>query len=170
MKKELKTLWITVVVLAVLQLIGGIAYTAWTAQCERRYTYVDCTVVSVSTSQGEEEGALIVEGITVSYVADGGGTVIAEMEDFPSSFAVGESFRGRYSDDPSLISAKTTDWFTPVFLIILGAMYALAAAVMFILRKKMGLYAMESPDERFEDDGEYDELDDIDDINDPDDI
>lgn len=168
MKKELKTLWIAVVVLAVLQLIGGIAYTSWTAHCERQYTYVDCTVVSVSTSQGEEEGALTVEGITVSYVASGGETVIAEMEDFPSSFAIGESFRGRYSDDPTLISAKTTDWFTPVFLIILGAMYALAAAVMFILRKKMGLYAMESPDETFEDDGEYDVEDEN--IDDPDDI
>lgn len=141
MKKELKTLWIAVVVLAVLQLIGGAVYTAATAANEKNFTYVDCTVLSVQSQ--EEEDGLIITGITVSYVDDGGNTVVAEMADFPASFSVGSVFEGRYSDDPQLISAETTDWFTPVFLIVLGAAYGLFALITWLLRKKMGLYAME---------------------------
>ncbi len=141
MKKELKTLWIAVVVLAVLQLIGGTIYTAATAANEKNFTYVDCTVLSVQSKQ--EEDTLIVTGITVSYTDDAGNAVVAEMADFPASFSVGSVFEGRYSDDPLLISAETTDWFTPVFLIVLGAAYGLFALITWSLRKKMGLYAME---------------------------
>lgn len=149
MKRDLKVLWITVAVLAVLQLVGGAVYTAWTAKCEKQYTYVDCTVISVQSS--EDGDALRIEGITVSYTDGEGRTVIAEMEDFPSSFSVGSTFRGRYSNDPLSISAKQTDWFTPTFLIFLGALYALFDILALILRKRMGLYAMESPSETSDD-------------------
>lgn len=141
MRKELKTLWIAVAVLAVLQILGGIAYTAYTASEDSRYTYVDCTVISVNTHDGED-GALIVDGIIVSYVDENGNTVIAEMEDFPSSFSEGSLIGGRFSDDPKKISTARTDWFTPVFLIILGLFYALIDAVALIFRKKAGLYAL----------------------------
>ncbi len=157
MKKEFRTLWIAVAVLAVLQLVGGGVYTAWTAHCEKQYTYVTCTVISVSSSKQEGDDAVTIDGITVSYVNEQGETVVAEMEDFPSSFAVGESFSGRYSDDPTRISAKQTDWFTPVFLIVLGMGYALFDILTFIFRKKMGLYAMVSPAEELSDDEEYED-------------
>lgn len=140
MKRELKTLWIVVAVLAVLQIVGGSIYTAITAVRERNYTYVDCTVVSVKTTPDGEN--FRVEGITVSYADSTGNTVTADMVDFPSSFSVGSTFRGRYEQDPKAVSAEHTDWFTPVFLIVLGAVYALADIGALLLRKKMGLYAL----------------------------
>lgn len=163
MKKEFKIIFITVAVLSVLQLIGGTVYTAWTASQDELYTYVDCTVVSVqSVTEGD---TLKIEGITVSYVNENGEVVTAQMEDFPSSFSIGEVFSGRYLDDPLSISAKKTDWFTPVFLIILGAAYAIFDLIAFLLRKKMGLYAMVSPYDYEDDEDEIaDEDTDLDDI------
>ncbi len=162
MKKELKVICITVAVLAVLQLVGGIFYTAMTAKEEKSYTYVECTILSVQSKK--EDDTVIIEGITVSYLGSYGQTVVAQMADFPSSFAEGETFTGRFRDDPLLISAEHTDWFTPVFLIVLGAAYAVIDITLFLLRKKMGLYAMESvaddyiyedeSDEESEDDSE----------------
>lgn len=140
MKREFKTLWIAVAVLAVLQLIGGTIYTAATAARERTYTYVECTVIDVRVTEQEE--GVTVEAITVSYTDANGNAVIAEMIDFPSKFSLGSTFEGRYTDDPHKISAQTTDWFTPVFLLILGGAYAIGDIVAFALRKKMGLYAM----------------------------
>lgn len=164
MKKELKVLCITVAVLAVLQLIGGIFYTAMTAREEKKYTYVECTITSVQSK--EEDDTVTIEGITVSYIGNDGQTVIAQMVDFPSSFSVGETFTGRFKDDPLLISAEQTDWFTPVFLIILGAAYALIDITLFLLRKKMGLYAMESvaDDYIYEDESDDESEDDTEDI------
>lgn len=161
MKKELKILWITVAVLAVLQLIGGTIYTVWTAKEEQKYTYVECTIVSVQSKK--EEDTVIIEGITVSYLGDDGTTVIAEMADFPSSFSVGTVFTGRFKNDPLKISAEDTDWFTPVFLIVLGGMYAIIDIALLLFRKKMGLYAMESvaDDHIYEDDPDEDTDEDI---------
>lgn len=141
MKREFKTLWIAVAVLAVLQLIGGTIYTAATAARERDYTYVECTVVDVRKT--EQEDTLTIEEITVSYTDADGNTVTAKMADFPASFSVGSTFEGRYTDDPYLISAEDTDWFTPVFLLILGGAYAIGDIVALLLRKRVGLYAME---------------------------
>lgn len=140
MRREFKTLWIAVAVLAVLQLIGGTIYTAATAARERDFTYVECTIVDVKTT--EQEDTVTIEEITVSYTDADGNTVTAKMADFPASFSVGSTFEGRYTDDPHKISAQTTDWFTPVFLLILGGAYAIGDIVAFALRKKMGLYAM----------------------------
>lgn len=167
MKKELKVICITVAVLAVLQLVGGIFYTAMTAKEEKSYTYVECTIVWVQRKEDDDttgDDTVAIEGITVSYIGDDGQTVVAQMADFPSSFSVGETFTGRFRDDPLLISAEHTDWFTPVFLIVLGAAYAVIDIILFLLRKKMGLYAMESvaddyiyedeSDEESEDDSE----------------
>lgn len=140
MKKELKTLWIVVAVLAVLQIVGGCIYTGWTAVKEKTYTYVDCTVMAVqSTINGD---SVTIDGITVSYVNEQGQTVMAQMADFPTSFAEGETFRARYQDDPLTLSVRQTDWFTPVFLLILGLAYALFDLGALLLRKKMGLYAL----------------------------
>lgn len=140
MKKELKTFWIVVAVLAVLQIIGGCAYTAMTAIKERNFTYVVCTVVSVQTTQDGD--TVQVQEITVNYTDTTGNTVTAEMIDFPERFSVGETFQGRYENDPLKISAEKTDWFTPVFLIILGVAYGLFDVAALLLRKKMGLYAL----------------------------
>lgn len=140
MKKEMKTLWIVVAVLAVLQIIGGSVYTAMTAIRERDFTYVDCTIVSVQTTQ--EGDTVQVNGVTVTYTDAAGKTVTAEMLDFPERFSVGQTFRGRYENDPRKISAEKTDWFTPVFLIVLGAAYGLFDVAALLLRKKMGLYAL----------------------------
>lgn len=141
MKKDLRTVWIVVMVLAVLQIAGGSYFTLRTALYEKNYTYVDCTVVSVQSIQ--EEDSLQVQGITVSYVNEAGETVLAQMEDFPSTFSVGSTFRGRYEQDPYRLSAQETDWFTPVFLVVLGLVYGLGGLGALLLRKKMGLYAME---------------------------
>lgn len=140
MKKELKTLWIVVAVLAVLQIVGGSVYTGWTAVKEKTHTYVDCTVMAVqSTTDGD---SVTIDGITVSYVNGEGQTVVAQMADFPTSFAEGYTFRARYQDDPLTLSVQQTDWFTPVFLLILGLAYGLLDLLALLLRKKMGLYAL----------------------------
>lgn len=141
MKKELKTIWIAVAVLALAQIIGGCIFTARTAAAEHSYTYVDCTVVSVRSTQ--EGDTVTVTGITVSYPDQEGKTVEAQMADFPTKFSVGSKFRGRYQQDPQIVSAQQTDWFTPVFLIVLGVAYALGDLAVLLLRKKMGLYALE---------------------------
>lgn len=143
MKKQYKTLLIIVTVLAVLQIIGGIVYTSIVGVQEKEYTYVTCTVVEVETEQQEDE-SYIVKGITVTYENDKGEAVTATMQDFPSSFAEGKSFEARYKDNPLSLSAQKTDWFTPVFLLCLGVCYAIGAIVMFAMRKKMGLYALDN--------------------------
>lgn len=140
MKKELKTLWITVAVLAVLQIIGGSVYTTMTAVQEKKFTYVDCTVIAVQSTRNED--TVTIEGVTVSYRNGEGDTVIAQMTDYPSSFEIGSVFRGRYLNDPEAVSAQVTDWFTPVFLIVLGVGYGLIDVAALLLRKKMGLYAL----------------------------
>lgn len=145
MKKELKTIWVVVAVLAVLQILGGSVYTAMTATKERSFTYVDCTVVSVQSTQ--DEGTVQIQGVTVTYLDGKGNTVTAQLQDLPERFAVGESIRGRYDDDPLKISTEKTDWFTPVFLIVLGTAYGLFDVVAWLLRKKMGLYALEDVSE-----------------------
>lgn len=141
MKKELKTIWIVVAVLSVLQILGGIAYTAMTAAKERNFTYVDCTVVSVQSTQDDD--TVHIQGVTVTYLDREGNTVTAQLQDIPERFAVGETLQGRYEDDPLKISTEKTDWFTPVFLIVLGTAYGLFDVAAWLLRKKMGLYALE---------------------------
>lgn len=145
MKKELKTVWIVVAVLAILQIIGGSIYTLHTAEQEKRYTYVACTIEEIRTKQDGD--SLIVEGITVSYRADDGSTVTAQMVDFPPRFSEGDTLQGRYVDDPLKISAQQTDWFTPVFLIVLGVAYAAFDVAALLLRKKLGLYALQNAKE-----------------------
>lgn len=153
MKKEFKAIWWTVAVLAVLQLVGGIIYTSYTAKLEREFTYVECTVTDVQTKKdedSEDKNALIIERIVVTYKNSAGETVDAEMTDYPQSFAIGTTFTARYTNDPHSLSAEHTDWFTPIFLIVLGAVYAITAAALLIFRKHTGLYAMESPTEEYE--------------------
>ncbi len=143
MKKQYKTLLIIIAVLAVLQIVGGIVYTSIVGAQEKEYTYVTCTVVKVETEQQEDESYLVT-GITVTYENDKGETITATMQDFPSSFAEGKSFEARYKDNPLSLSAEKTDWFTPVFLLCLGVCYAIGAIVMYAMRKKMGLYALDN--------------------------
>lgn len=141
MKRDFKILCTAVAVLAVLQIVCGAAYTVYTVKEDSSYTYVECTVLEVKTSQEDE--AVKVEEITVSYMNEEGRSVVARMADFPERFSVGSVFTGRYRDDPMSISAQKTDFFTPVFLIVLGAAYAIADTVFLLMRKKMGFYAME---------------------------
>lgn len=153
MKKEFKTIWWTITVLAVLQLVGGIIYTSYTAKLEREFTYVECTVTDVQTKKdedSEDENAFIIEKVVVTYKNSAGEMVDAEMAYYPQSFAVGTTFTARYTDDPHTLSAEHTDWFTPIFLIVLGAVYAITAAALLIFRKHTGLYAMESPTDEYD--------------------
>lgn len=140
MKKGLVTLFILVAVLAVAQITGGIVYTVLTAENEARYTYVEATVKDVETEKGEDD-SVTVKSITVTYIgADG--EVEATMKDFPSKFSIGTTFTARYDEDPTLLSTESTDWFTPIFLIILGVLYALGDAIALLNRKNIGLYAL----------------------------
>lgn len=142
MKKEIKIIFTVVAVLAVLQIAGGIFYTAYTYKKEKSYTYVDCTVLSVETEKSEDsDDTLIVKGVTVSYVNKDGQTAVAKMKDFPSGFKEGSVFKARYSDDPCLLSVETTDWFTPICLLVLGISYAAGDLIFLLVRKKLGLYA-----------------------------
>lgn len=159
MKREFKIIWLCVAILAVLQLVGGIVYTSYTAKLEREFTYVECTVAEVQTKKdedSEDENALIIEKIIVTYKNSAGETVDAEMTDYPQSFAIGSTFTGRYTDDPHKISAEHTDWFTPVFLIVLGALYAIADIAALLFRKHTGLYAMEAVGEEYEENADSD--------------
>lgn len=147
MKKEIKIIFTVVAVLAVLQIAGGIVYTAYTCKKEKTYTYVDCTVLSVETEKSEDDDKVIVKGVTVSYLSGDGQTVVAKMKDLPSSFKEGSVFKARYSDDPCLVSVETTDWFTPICLLVLGISYAAGDLIFLLVRKKLGLYAFKDADE-----------------------
>lgn len=137
--KQLKIIWIIVVVLAVLQIVGGCVYTAWTVKDEQRYTYVDCVIDGIDSVQDGDNYKI--ESVTVSYFMDGA-SVSAILVDYPAKIELGATLSGRYAENPTEVSCKTTDWFTPIFLICLGVAYAIGAAVAFVLRKKMGLYAI----------------------------
>lgn len=151
MKKELKAVFITVAILAVLQLVGGTIYTAITAAREKEYTYVSCVVVSVETetaTSGEEdqtdsEGVSVtIKSVTVEYENESGEKVTAHLADFPQSFSVGTTLSARYKDDPLNLSTAKTDWFTPVFLLVLGGLYLLTVICMLLFQKRAGLYAI----------------------------
>lgn len=151
--KQLKTIWIIIVVLAVLQIIGGSVYTAWTVDNERRYTYVDCVIVDITAVADGD--SYTVEAVLVEYEADGK-TVSAKLVDYPSKMEIGTTVHGRYDQSVQEISCKTTDWFTPIFLLCLGVAYAIGAALAFVFRKKMGLYVIVDEvggNECIEDDG-----------------
>ncbi len=140
MKKSLVTLFVVVAVLAVLLIAGGIAYTVLTAEKESAYTYVEATVKEVETEPSDD--AVTIKKVTVTYTGADGEEVTAVMEDFPEKFSVGSTFTARYSVDPLTLSAEKTDWFTPIFMLVLGVAYALGDAIAFFNRKKFGLYAL----------------------------
>lgn len=140
MKKGLVTLFILVAVLAVAQITGGIVYTVMTAKQEARYTYVEATVKEVEIVSGEND-SVTVNSITVTYIGADGERE-AKMKNFPSKFSVGTTFTARYDDDPTLLSIESTDWFTPIFLIVLGLLYALGDIIALVNKKNIGLYAL----------------------------
>ncbi len=157
MKRQVKSFIIVIAVIAVLQIAGGTVYAIHTARNDKQYTYVDCTVVSVDFEEKEDNQGTI-NGITVSYVNSEGQTVVAKMADYPYKFSVGTVFRARYTDNPELLSAQSADWFTPVLMIVLGVAYAIGDVVLWVIRKKTGLYALGTIDDSADDD-----LDDFDD-------
>lgn len=153
MKKQIKALFIVLIVLSVLQIVGGIVYLCLTAVDDKRYTDVVCTIsevkTSVSESDEEEDESVTVESIVVTYVNENGETVEATLESFPSSFSVGTKLDGRYKDDPHSITLEKTSWFLPSFILVLGVAYAIGTVVFYLSRKRMGLYALESVSDEY---------------------
>lgn len=148
MKRQLKTILIVLIVVAVLQIVGGIVYLSLTAVDEKRYTSVECTITEViskvqENEDGEEE-TLKIESIIVTYQNANGESVTAELADYPSSFEIGTVLEGRYKDDPSVITLGDTDWFTPALVLVVGVAYGIGAVVMYATRKKTGMYALDN--------------------------
>ncbi len=144
MRRSYLAIWIIIVIFAVLQTVGGAVYLALSIEKENAYTYVDCTIENiVSEPSGESDETYIVKSITVSYTNENGEKVIAEMIDFPQSFQEGSTFIGRYLDNPLEISAESKDLSLQYFTLCLGIVYAIAAVLLFVYRRKLGLYALE---------------------------
>lgn len=149
MRKDLLTIFIVVAVLAVCQIVGGVVYTVYTARKDASFDYYDCTIVEIETEKvetdtedGEEQ--FTIKSVKVQYTLSDGTEVEAYATQYPSSLAVGTEFVGRVSRDSNSldVSAETTDWFTPIFMIALGVVYAIIDLLFFIFRKKTGLYAL----------------------------
>lgn len=149
MKKQLKTILILLIVIAVLQTVGGIVYLSLTAVDDKSYTSVECTIVEVNISKSEEiedgEGeSVTLESIIVTYQNANGESVRAKLADYPSNFEIGTVLSGRYKDDPNTITLEDTDWFTPSLVLVVGVAYGIGAIVLFATRKKFGMYALDS--------------------------
>ncbi len=143
MKGQLKTILIVIAVLAVFQIAVGSVFLASTVKQERTYTYVTATITDVQTEKGEEENFYTITSIVVTYQNDNGQMTTATLTDYPSSFEIGTVVQCRYTDNPLSLSTQTTDWFTPIFTICLGAVYAISGVILFAFRKKFGLYALQ---------------------------
>lgn len=159
MKKQIKALFIVLIVLSVLQIVGGIVYLSFTAVNDKLYTEVVCTISEVNTITNEEDESVTVESVIVTYVNGNGESVEATLESFPSSFSVGTKLDGRYKDDPHSISLEKTNWFLPSFMLALGIAYAIGAVVFYVSRKRMGLYALENVSDEYPDQAEDDAID-----------
>lgn len=158
MKRQIKTIFIILVVLAVLQIVGGTIYLSFTAVDDKKYTTVECTIHSVvftKTEDDEEEGTSgTIDKVIVTYQNEQGDTIEAELEDYPASFSIGSVFEGRYKDDPYKITLEETDWFTPSFMLAMGIAYAIGTSVLFAMRKRMGWYALDDGQDKHAEDVE----------------
>lgn len=172
MKKRIKALFVLLVVLAVLQTVGGIVYLSFTAAEDKLYTDVVCTITEVKTTvvEPEEDGeesegeTVTIDSITVTYQNENGEEVVATLADYPSSFqGVGTVLNGRYKDNPTSITLVQTDWFTPSFVLVMGIAYAVGTTVLFAMRKRMGWYALDdsekdnAPEQEEEENTDYPE-------------
>lgn len=146
MKKRFKTLFIVLIVISVLQTVGGIVYLSFTAANDKSYTEVVCTITevdSVPTDEEDESQNFTIESIKVEYVNADGEVVEGVLKDFPSDkFGVGTVLNGRYKDDPHSITLTRTNWFLPSLVLVIGVAYAIGAVVLYASRKNMGLYAL----------------------------
>lgn len=144
MRRSYLSIWIIIVVFAVLQTVGGAVYLALSVQKENAYTYVECKIEEIISEPSEaEEGTYVVKSITVSYTNEKGESVLAKMSDYPQSFQEGSTFVGRYLTNPLEISAKSKDLSLQCFTLCLGIVYSVVAVLLFVYRKKLGLYALE---------------------------
>lgn len=143
MKRQLKVFLIILTVIAIIHIVGGAVYLATTSVGEREYTYVVCTIEEILSTPSEND-TYTVQEIRVSYQNEKGETVFATLLDYPSSFSVGAKIEGRYKDNPFEISCEKTNWFYPSLVMIVGVVYAVIVIVLLAMRKKMGLYALES--------------------------
>lgn len=174
MKKRIKALFVLLVVLAVLQTVGGIVYLSFTAAEDKRYTDVECTITEVKTTVvepeepaedgGESEGeSVTIDAIIVTYLNANGEIVEATLADYPSTFQVGTVLNGRYKDNPASITLEQTDWFTPSLLLAMGVAYGIGTIVLFAMRKRMGWYALDegekdnAPEQEEEENTDYPE-------------
>lgn len=143
MKKRFKTLFIVLIVISVLQTVGGIVYLSFTAAKDKSYVEVACTITEVSVVENADgEEGVTIESIKVEYVNADGERVEAVLEDYPSNFSVGTTLNGRYKDDPHSITLTRTNWFLPSIVLVIGVAYAVGAVALYASRKNMGLYAL----------------------------
>lgn len=158
MKRHLKTLLVVIAVLAVFQIVVGALLLSWTVKTEHSYTYVSATITEIQTEKQQNEDGdeyYTVKSVSVTYTNDSGESVTATLADFPYSFELGTVVKCRYTDNPLSLSTQTTDWFTPIFTVSLGAIYAIGGTLLFVFRKNFGLYALEDTEK-----GDFEEEDD----------
>lgn len=148
MRKDFLTIFIVIAVLAVCQIVGGVIYTVKTAIEDRKYDYYECTIIDIETEKVESDEESVeqykIKAVKVTYTLEDGTTITANATQYPQSIAVGNVFVGRVSNESisGNVSCETTDWFTPILMIVLGVVYALADLLFYLFRKKTGLYAL----------------------------
>ncbi|MCM1290101.1 MAG: DUF3592 domain-containing protein [Corallococcus sp.] len=130
------------VVLAVILIAGGVTYVSVTAVNAAKYQTVSATVVEISTEK-KDENTVIVTGVAVRYETAGGVVQNKLSGQFPKELKEGSQISVRYKkDDVTFVTAEHVDWGTPIFLLVLGVLYAVGSGVFIYLRKKAGDYAI----------------------------
>lgn len=129
-------------VLAAILVVGGVVYVSLTAVDAARYQSVMATVVQVKTEK-KDENSVVVKSVTVQYETPQG-TVRDDLSgQLPDKLQEGGTLSVRYKkSDTSFVTAERIDWGTPIFLLVIGVLYAVGSIVFVHLRKKAGDYAL----------------------------
>jgi hypothetical protein len=147
MNPRLKKLIAFVVVISTILIVGGVVYTSLLGVENSQYTkttatIVDFDVVSVGEKNGIEQ--FEIKNVRVTYETPDG-TKINTLSGvvMKRSYYIDEQVEVRFNNaNPDIVKIEMIDWFPAVFLLILGVLYAVGGAVVVVLRKQAGYYAI----------------------------
>jgi hypothetical protein len=142
MNPRLKKLIAFVVVISTILIVGGVVYTSLLGVENSQYTKTTATITHIETEK-KGENTFIVKSASVTYDTPEGTKVNKLSGVLPVSLKEGGQVEVRFNNaNPDSVTAEMIDWFPAVFLLILGVLYAVGGAVVVVLRKQAGYYAI----------------------------
>ena len=142
MKNRNTKLIIFTIVLAAILIAGGVTYVSITAVNAAKFETVTAIVTEITTEQ-KDENSVTVTGVTVRYETSDWTTESKLSGQLPKELKEGGSLIVRYKkDDVSFVTTEYVDWGTPIFLLVIGVLYAVGSGVFIYLRKRAGDYAL----------------------------